>query len=47
MTEMDVPPTLLVLGSDAYKYAIGHLANLSDGIEAFKNVSLAVSADGM
>jgi NAD(P)-dependent dehydrogenase (short-subunit alcohol dehydrogenase family) len=47
MTEMDIPPTLLVLGSDAYKYATGHLANLSDGIEAFKNVSLAVSADSM
>ena len=45
LAEMDVPPRLLVLGSDAYKYATGHLANLSDGIEAFKHLSLSVSAD--
>ncbi|MAN67740.1 oxidoreductase [uncultured Hyphomonas sp.] len=47
VVDMDVPPKLLLLGADAYKYAKGHLADLSDGIEAYKNVSLSVSADGM
>jgi NAD(P)-dependent dehydrogenase (short-subunit alcohol dehydrogenase family) len=47
VTDMDTPPRLLVLGADAYKYAKGHLGHLTDSIEAFKEVSLSVSADSM
>ena len=45
LVEMDVPPRLLLLGSDAYKYATYHLKSQLDGIEAFRDLTLSVSAE--
>lgn len=47
LVEMDVPPRLLLLGRDAYKYATYHLKSQLDGIEAFRNLTLSVSAEAI
>lgn len=45
LVDMSVPPRLLLLGEDAYKYATTHLKGQLDGIEAFKELTLSVSAE--
>ena len=45
LVDMSVPPRLLLLGADAYKYATTHLKGQLDGIEAFKELTLSVSAE--
>ena len=47
LVEMDVPPRLLLLGADAYKYATDHLRSQLDAMDAFKELTHSVSAEAV